>query len=153
MRRLLLGLLLLLTLMPAPPAAAQQPARDAGIQQEVLRGLEEILDLWRDGNYTALYDRTSGSETRESFASRLHNAPLKPACCWEKMQGAAVTLKGAGSATVRATLGFDGPGSTGYKTKSIRLHKEGELWQMSRSELLALAEAKKGKHRTPRIHR
>jgi hypothetical protein len=153
MQRLLLGLLLLLILMPALPAAARESANDAEVRQEVLRGFEEILDLWRDGNYGALYDRTSGSETRETFASRLRNAPLKPACCWEKMQGATATVKGASSATVKATLGFDGPGNTGYKTKSFKLRKEGEFWQISRSELLALAEARKGRHRTPRIHR
>ena len=153
MQRLLFGLLLMLMLMPAPPAAAREAAHEADIRQEVLHGFEEILDFWRDGNYGALYERTSGRETRETFASRMGNAPLKPACCWEKMQGATVTVKGANIATVKATLGFDGAGNTEYKTKAFKLHKDGEFWQVSRSELLALAEARKGRHRTPRIHR
>jgi hypothetical protein len=153
MRRLICSLLLLLAVTPAWPAAARQTANDESVKNEAVRGFEEILDLWREGNYAALFERTIGKDTRETFARRLQNAPLKPACCWEKMQGATATVKSTTSVTVKATLGFDGPGNTEYKTKSFKLLKEGDVWQVNRAELLTLAEAKKGKRRSAGIHR
>jgi hypothetical protein len=153
MRRLICSLLLLLAVVQAWPAAARQTASDEAIKSEALRGFEEILDLWREGNYPALFERTIGKDTREAFARRLQNAPLKPACCWEKMQGATAAVKSATAVTVKATLGFDGPGNTEYKTKSFKLLKDGDVWQVNRTELLTLAEARKGKRRSAGIHR
>ena len=152
MKRIIPVLLFILILLPLG-ANARQSADSEGIKREALQGFEEILDLWRDGNYEALFDRTSGSETRESFASRLRNAPLRPACCWEKMRDATATVKGRDSVSVRATIGREGPGDTRSKTKSFKLRREGDVWQVSRGELLRLAEARKGKRRAAAVHR
>jgi len=88
----------------------------------------------------------SGRETRESFASRLSAAPLKPACCWEKLQEVTVTAKSDTAATLRGRIGFDGPGNTEYKTKSVKLRKEEGVWRVARNEIFTLAEAGKKKH-------
>lgn len=119
------------------------------IRAEALRGFEEILDLWRDGRYAELYDRTvsGGKVTRESFAERLSSAPRRPACCWEKMQEAKVTLRGDSAAVVRARLGFEGGGATEFKTRSFKLVKEDEVWRISQSDLISLAGAAKKKSR------
>ena len=121
---------------------------DGELQGEARKGFEQILDLWRDGKYGELYDRTTGSgkETRERFVSRLADAPLKPACCWEKMQDVTVSAKQADAVTIRARIGLEGGMGTEYKTRSFKLLKEDGVWKVSRSDILALSgDAKKKK--------
>lgn len=115
------------------------------LQAEVRRGVEEILDLWRDGRYLELYERTTmaGKQTRERFAKTVAAAPLRPACCWEKLQEVKISVKGDAVATVRAKLGFEGSGGVDFKTRSFKMVKEEGVWRMSQSEILTLAEAKK----------
>ena len=73
------------------------------LKVEAERGFGELLDLWRDGNYEQLYDRTAGggTVTREEFAGRLAKAPFRPACCWEKLRDVRVVLNNDDSARIR----------------------------------------------------
>jgi hypothetical protein len=158
MRQLLVCLLLLAIcgqVQPSPVHAAHR--NDSEVAAAVQQTMEEVLDLWREGRFAELYDRTvpSGKETRESFARRLGEAPLKPACCWEKLQEVRVTVKGATRAVLRGRVGLDGPGDTEFKTRSFTLQREGEVWLVSRTDLLALADAgpKKKRQTTRRYHR
>jgi len=126
-------------------ARATEPA-DPRLAAEVTRGLEEILELWRDGNYRLLYERTNvgGRESREGFARKLANAPRRPACCWEKLQEVAVLAGRGGSVTVRGRFGLEGgPGGTEYVTRSVRLERENGVWKASQTDLLSLAGAKR----------
>ena len=118
-------------------------------QGEARKGFEQILDLWRDGKYGELYDRTTGSgkESRERFAARLADAPLKPACCWEKMQDVTVSAKHADAVTVRARIGLEGGMGSEYKTRSFKLVREEGVWKVSRADILALSGAAKKKKR------
>src|SRR5512137_2873804 len=122
---------------------------DAEMQGEVRKGFEHILDLWRDGKYEELFERTTGSGkvSRERFAARLADAHLKPACCWEKMQDVTVSAKHADAVTVRARIGLEGGMATEYKTRSFKLVKEGGVWKVSRSDILALSGDTKKKKR------
>jgi hypothetical protein len=124
---------------------------DPELQGEALKGFEQILDLWRDGRFAELYDRTTGGgkESRERFAARLSGAPLKPACCWEKMQDVTVSAKHADAVTVRARIGLEGGMGSEYRTRSFQLVREDGVWKASRSDILALSgDAKKKKRRT-----
>jgi len=149
MKRLLILLVaVVLTLaLPLTTLARQQVADVEALKSAAVRDFEALLDLWRDGNYGELYHRTllSGKDTKESFSRRMSAAPLKPSCCWEKMQDVAVSVKSPTSVVIRARLGLDAPGEMEYKTKSFKLHLEDGTWRMARTELLALAEAKKSK--------
>jgi len=149
MKRLMLLLVItVLTFTASLAAAARKEIQDAGtIQIEAKKGFEEILDLWRAGNYAELYNRTtiSGNDTKESFARRMSGAQLKPSCCWEKMQEVSVSVKGPDSVVLKAKLGFDAPGEAEYKTKAFKLYREDGVWRISRAELFSLAEAKKAK--------
>jgi hypothetical protein len=121
------------------------------LQGEAQKGFEQILDLWRDGKYGELFDRTTGSgrETRERFAARLAEAPLKPACCWEKMQDVKVSAGQSGVVTIRARIGLEGGMVTEYRTCSFKLLKDEGVWKVSRSEIMALSgDAKKKKRRS-----
>jgi hypothetical protein len=134
--------LLLLTLSVTTGEARRRAASPpTGSEQEVLRDFVQILDLWRDGRYPDLYERTSGGkEGVERFAKRLASAPRKPACCWEKIQDAKVSLKSDNSASVRARLGFEGSVSgTEFVTKSFKLRKEDGFWTIAEIDLFSLA--------------
>ena len=153
MRRIsLLALLLIVLLVPPAQARRQKQAQvptPTGSEQEVLRDFEKILDLWRDGRYADLYERTAGGkEGKERFAKTLAAAPLKPACCWEKMQEARVSLKSDRSATVHARLGLDGNVSgTEFVTKGVKLKREDNVWVISQKDLFSLANLSKKKTR------
>lgn len=148
---LLLPLFTLFTLTTIPAQARRQAqVRPSQVdEQEVLRDLEKILDLWRDGRYAELYERTAGGrEGKERFAKKLASAPRRPACCWEKLQEARVTLKGDRAATVHAKLGFEGAvAGTEYLTKSIKLKREESAWVISQADLLSLADLGKRRGR------
>jgi hypothetical protein len=148
----LLTLLLLCSLLPTAPAQARRqatPRPATGGEQEVLRDFETILDLWRDGRFGELYERTSGGKGgKESFAKRMAAAPRKPACCWEKIQQARVTLQGNDAATVHARLGLEGGVSaTEFVTKGFKLKRQDTVWQISQADLFALASLSKKRAR------
>jgi hypothetical protein len=144
--------LFLIALTALPSQAARRnghPRTPTGGEQEVLRDFEQILDLWRDGRYAELYERTSGGKDgKERFAKRLASAPRKPACCWEKLQEARVSLKNDRAATVHARLGFEGDVSgTEFVTKGIKLKREDSFWVISQSDLFSLANLSKKRAR------
>lgn len=144
--------LFLTALLATTHAFAARPARQAApvAESEARLALESILDLWRDGNYDALYERTSitGGGSREAFARRLAGASRRPACCWEKMQEVRVTVRGTDSVSVRATFGLEGgPGGTDHVTRAIRLVREDGVWKASRADILALAGEKRATYR------
>jgi hypothetical protein len=155
MPRTFLPLLLLVLLCAASPDQSAQARRQAtprpstGGEQEVLRDFETILDLWRDGRFGELYERTSGGKGgKEGFAKRMAAAPRKPACCWEKIQQARVTMKGEDAATVHARLGLEGGvSSTEFVTKGFKLKRQDTVWQISQADLFALASLSKKRAR------
>lgn len=114
-------------------------ASSSDIEGEARRGLEEILDIWRDGKYDDLYERifNNGRHSKESFTKRISNASRKPACCGEKMQDVKVTVKNSDSVAIRAKLGLEAAGiGTEFSTKSYTLVKEDGVWKMSMSDIL-----------------
>ncbi|WP_224983551.1 hypothetical protein [Geomonas agri] len=151
LRPLLILMFVLAIAAPSEGARRGAPARDTSpaSEQEVLKDFETILDLWRDGRFDDLYQHTNGGKDgREKFANRLASAPRKPACCWEKIQDARVSLKSGKSAVVQARLGFEAstPG-TEFVTKTIHLKKEGPTWTVSQSDLYSLADLSTHKRR------
>ncbi len=152
MRKFVKLVILFVSLCTVGPAWGKTPylAEDE-LKAEAKAGFEKILDLWRDGKYEEVYARTTvgGKQTKEAFVARLAAAPLRPACCWEKLQDVKVVVKGDSAVTIRAKLGFEGVGSTEFKTRSFKLAKEEGVWCIAQSDLLSLAGAakKKGVHR------
>jgi hypothetical protein len=148
MRKLAILLMSVLVMVITSPVQGKTPyLTEAELQTEVQQGFEQILDLWRAGKYGDIYERTisSGKETKERFVERLADAPLKPACCWEKMQDVKVTVKGDSAVLVRARIGLEGSVETTSKTRSFKLVKEDGVWKISQADLLALSGAVKKK--------
>ena len=154
MRKFLSALTLMLALASVHTAMGKTPYMTSEeLQSESRRGFEEILDLWRDGRFEELYNRTmaGGRTSKEQFAKKLASAERKPACCWEKMQEVKVSVKNDSTVTLRAKVGFEGgQAGTDYTTRSFRLQKEDGVWCISQSDILSLAGAagKKTHHRT-----
>jgi len=150
----MLSIALFVFLFALPVSAKQHVTDPETVKAEAVRAFEQILDLWRAGEYEKLYDRTlaNGKETRESFSRRMTTSQLKPSCCWEKMQDVVVNVNSGVSVVIRAKIGLDAAGEMEYKTKSFKLNKEFGEWRIARTEILSLAEAGKAKKsRKPRI--
>lgn len=139
--------LLFVTALCLPPcgfagvAAAATNGTAAG-DAEVRRGFEIILDLWRDGRFAELHDRTysTGRQSRESFLRKMLLADRRPACCWEKIQDVKVSVSGADTATVRARIGLErSVTDTDSCTRSFRMRREDGVWKASDSDILSLA--------------
>ena len=148
MKRLTMLVVALTCLLAAIPLWGGREFADAeGVRSEAVAGFETILDLWREGRFDELYNRTliNGKDTKESFTGRMSSARLKPSCCWEKMQEVGVSVRSESSVVVRAKLGLDSPGGMEYKTKAFKLFKEDGVWRIARSEILSLADARKKK--------
>lgn len=149
-RTIIVSVLLALALFASSASGKTLQPADPQLAAEAQRGLEEILDLWREGNYAGLYERTSvtGKESREGLAKKLAAAPRRPSCCWEKMQDVRVSSRSDDAVTVRAKFGLEGgPGGTEYATRSLRLAREGGRWTVSQADILSLAGASKKKYR------
>jgi uncharacterized protein (DUF849 family) len=155
MKRIMLLFVVLTSLLSVLPVSARQEVADPdAVKTQAVRAFEQVLDLWRAGDYDRLYDKTtvSGKDTKESFSKRMAGARLKPSCCWEKMQDVVVHIKSPASVVIRAKLGLDAPGEMEYKTKSFKMTNEFGEWRIARAEILSLAEAgKPGKSKDHRV--
>jgi hypothetical protein len=125
-----------------PVSAKTSHPQRREVQAEPGRGFEEILDLWRDGKYDAVYERTipSGKQSRESFVTKLSSAERKPACCWEKLQDVRVTEQDDRQATLHAKVGLEGKdGLTDFSTRQFKLRKKDGVWKAAASDILSLS--------------
>lgn len=147
MKRFSVVFAILLATVLATPLWGGAAQDEGDVKTVVTREFERILDLWREGSYGELYDRTlvSGKDTKESFTRKMSAARLKPSCCWEKMQQVSVMAKSPTSVVIRAKIGLDAPGEMEYKTKSFKMINEFGEWRISRADILSLAEAKSAK--------
>jgi hypothetical protein len=129
----------------APGKSLYQGEEELKVEAE--RGLGEILDLWHDGKYEALFDRTEGGGniTREDFTERLAHAPYHPACCWEKLRDVRIILKNDDSARVRAKVGLEGQGRSFTSTRDYRLVRDDGVWRIAMKDILAMAGGGKSK--------
>ena len=77
-RLIMLSVVVMICLFTIPVSAGQGVAEPEAVKAEAVRAFEQILDLWRAGNYGGLYDRTliNGKDSRESFSKRMATAQL-----------------------------------------------------------------------------
>jgi len=152
MKKLALLLVLVVLLGAAGAAwgrtAAPRPADETSAEAE--KALGEILELWHEKKFDDLYDRTlsAGKLTRKGFAGKLAAARHRPACCWQMLQEARVTVKNDDNVVIRAKIGLEGVGDGEYRTGTFKLRRVGGIWRASRSDILSLAGAGKKKRYT-----
>jgi hypothetical protein len=149
MRKLILQLLMLMVTLFAVCSAQGKTSYQVPeeLKSDAERGFAEILDLWHNGRYDELYDRTlaGGKQTKEGFIGRMSSASLRPVCCWEKLQDVRVTLKNDESVVLRAKVGLEGSVGNSFKTRDYRLVKEDGVWRIAQADLLSLSGAAKKK--------
>ncbi|MEA5115395.1 MAG: hypothetical protein VB050_15375 [Geobacteraceae bacterium] len=112
---------------------------------------EAALDLWRDGRYGELYDRTyaPGAGSREAFMRRMSAKSRKPACCWQKLQDLKILGIHGNNANISARVGIeDLSGETEYCTRSFRLKREEGVWKVCMADIMSLA----GRNVRKRVH-
>jgi hypothetical protein len=131
----------------APGKSLYQGEEELKVEAE--RGFGEILDLWHNGKYEELFDRTEGggNVTREDFTDRLVHAPYHPACCWEKLRDVRVVLKNDDSARIRAKVGLEGQGRSFTSTRDYRLVREDGVWLIAMKDILNMSGG--GKKKVP----
>ena len=103
----------------------------------------EILNLWRDGEFSALYLRTipMQGKGRGYFVERLLYASRRPACCWEQLQDVTVTYLDEQRVSLTAKLGMEVEGvGTRFVSRSFYLVKEAGVWKVPMVDILDLAE-------------
>lgn len=142
---------IILSLCSGTASARNSYQSDGDAESSARAAFESILDLWRDGRFDQLYERTqrSGKKAKEDFVRKMENGVYRPACCWQKMQDVTVHIENGDFASVRAKIGLEGGSDITYKTRSYKMVREGDVWRISQSDLLSLAGAKKviKKHR------
>ena len=66
--RAAMATLVLLLFTNWPSSGASRFSSNEELKVEAERAFAQALELWRDGRYAQLYDRSNGRETREDFA-------------------------------------------------------------------------------------
>jgi len=127
----------------ATVAAAKMPYMGGDeLKLEAQQGFAQILELWRDGKYAELYERSiaSGSQSKEAFIKKLAASPRRPSCCWEQLQEVRVTVKDDSTVILRAKVGMELVGSASdFRTRPFKLVKEEGVWKAAMADLLSLA--------------
>lgn len=144
-RILMIICLLFVSGLQTVPAHAESQAAD------LERSMSDTLDLWRDGRYEQLFERLAhrGKTSRESFVTRMKAAGIRPACCFQKMEGFKVLNEKRTEATVYVKIGLEGsPGTADACTREFKLSHEEGIWKMQLQDIFNLGGvgAKKGRH-------
>ena len=122
--------------------------------------ISETLDMWRDGHYEQLFEHLAkrGKISREQFVKKMQDAPVKPACCWQKMEHFQLLSEKKNSATVYVKIGLEGvPNQPDSVTREFKLLNEHGDWKMQMNDVMALAGVSKKKnkkkfHKVVRYH-
>jgi hypothetical protein len=150
MKKLFIALTIIIGCSAGVGTAATRYQSQDEAANEARQALAEVLTLWRDGNYDAVYERTAygGKLAKENFAKRLATASHRPVCCWEQLQEVKISPKDFRTVMVRGKVGLESGGVTEYRTKSFKIVQEDGLWRLSQSDILSLAEGKKKQKRS-----
>jgi len=122
------------------------------------QSMSATLDLWRDGHYEQLFERLAhrGKTTREQFVRMMRDAPIRPACCWQKIENFRLLNEKRSTATAYAKVGLEGtPSPTESSTREFKFSYEDGDWRMQLKDILDLAgtKPKKAKRSNTIIHR
>lgn len=105
------------------------------------QAMSETLDTWRDGNFEKLFEQLArrGKTSRETFVKKMNTSPIRPACCWQKMENFKILNEKKTEATVYVKIGLDGylDGSNS-STREFKLTHEGGAWKMQMSDIFSL---------------
>jgi hypothetical protein len=154
MRNATIMIVVLMFLLTALAFPAMAEPSNSPIEQS----MSATLDLWREGQYEKLFEHLShrGKTTREQFVRMMRDAPIRPACCWQKIENFRLLNEKRSTATAYAKVGLEGtPSPTESSTREFKFNYEDGDWRMQLKDILDLAGAKpkRAKRSNPKIHR
>lgn len=105
------------------------------------KNMSDTLDVWREGRYEQLFDLLAhrGKTSREAFVRKMHDATIKPACCWQKMEHFKVLNEKRTEATVYAKIGLEGAGAVDSATREYKMTHQDGVWKMQLADVFSLA--------------
>jgi len=127
-----------------PPKAAKQKPRInvRRIESDVFDFFQDILSLWKDKKYGALYDcgdrKSRTSMAKEDFERRMRNHSWELASSWEKVRDIEVEVKSATVAYVTARIGYRPKhgGETRTRTQTYEMRLENGTWRINLKRVL-----------------
>ena len=138
-------LLLFFLILAVEPAMAETSPAD------LEQSMSDTLDLWRAGQYEQLFEHLAhrGKTSKEQFVNKMHDATIRPACCFQKLANIKLLSEKRTEATVYAKIGLEGV-TDGAKssTREFKLTHQENAWKMQMADVLALSgtKAKKTRH-------
>lgn len=142
-RSVLFTFLMLLPFTTLPVFAETPP-------DEMQQAMSDTLDLWREGRYEQLFESLShrGKTSKEQFVKKMRDTSIRPACCWQKLEGFKVLSEKRTEAVVYAKIGLEGtPNPVESSTREFKLSHDHGAWRMQLGDITALAGAKATKHK------
>lgn len=112
------------------------------IESDVSDAFQNILSLWNDKKYDALYDcgdrKSHTSMAREDFGKRMRKNSWELASSWEKVRDVEVDVKSATVAYVKAKIGYRPRhgGDTRIRTQTYEMRLENGTWRINLTKVL-----------------
>jgi len=112
------------------------------IESDVFDSFQDILSLWKDRKYDALYDcgdrKSRSSMAREDFGKRMRKNSSELASSWEKVRDIEVEVKSATVAYVTARIGYRPKhgGDTRTRTQTYEMRLENGTWRVNLTKML-----------------
>jgi hypothetical protein len=112
------------------------------IESDVSDCFQNILSLWNDKKYEALYDcgdrKSRTRMAREEFGRRMRTHPWELASSWEKVRDVEVEVKSATLAYVTARIGYrpKGRGDSRIRTQTYEMRLENGTWRINLAKML-----------------
>jgi hypothetical protein len=113
------------------------------IELDVADAFKNIISLWKDKKYEALYDcgdrKSHTNMAREDFRKRMEGKGRELATSWETVRDIQVDVKNATQAYVTARIGYrpQKGGETRIRTETFEMKFETGTWRINLTKVLA----------------
>ena len=131
-----------LTRQPPPSPKEKQPVNVKRIESDVADSFKNIISLWKEKKYDALYDcgdRKSRTQlAKEDFLRRMERKNWEPALSWETIRDIEVDVKNATLVYVTARIGYKPKqgGETRIRTETYEMRLEKGTWRIDLMKIL-----------------
>ena len=112
------------------------------IESDVSDAFQNILSLWNDKKYDALYDcgdrKSRTGMAREDFGKRMRKNSWELASSWERVRDVEVDVKSATVAYVKAKIGYRPKhgGDSRIRTQTYEMRLENGTWRINLTKVL-----------------
>jgi len=127
---------------PPKEPKEKQRVNTRKIESDVYDSFQDILSLWKDKKYDALYDcgdrKSRSSMAREDFGKRMRKNSWEVASSWEKVRDIEVDVKSATVAYVTARIGYRPKqgGDTRTRAQTYEMRLENGTWRINLTKVL-----------------